>query len=59
MEVADTRIVSSICTVISSRARPDIVAWWLACLATKADDLGRIPGAPIFLVCFYFPILVF
>ena len=55
MEVTDTRIVSSICTVISSRARPDIVAWWLACLATKADDLGE----HIFLVCFNIPILVF
>ena len=40
--------------VIKSSARPDLVAQWLACLATKPEDQDRFPDAHIFTVCFLF-----
>ena len=40
--------------VISSGARPDLVAWWLACLARKPEDQDRFPDAHIFSVRFFF-----
>ena len=45
--------VSSICTVIYSGARPDLVAYGLACLATKPENLDRFPGAHLFSGIFF------
>ena len=45
--------VSTIWTVIKSRTRPDLVAYWLACLATKPEDLGRFPGSHLLSVCVF------
>ena len=39
--IADTRIVCPICTVISSHARQETVAYWLASQTLEPEDQGR------------------
>ena len=36
-KMAEPGVISCICTGISSRARPDRAAWWLACLSLELD----------------------
>ena len=35
---------SSLYMVIVSRAGPDLMTYWLACLAMEPEDRGRFPG---------------
>ena len=40
--------------LFNSEARPDLVVWWLAYLATKPEYQDRFSVAHIFSVCFSF-----
>ena len=51
--MADTQIICPICTVISSRARPDLVAKWLACLTLEPEDQGWFPGGHLLYIVFF------
>ena len=46
--MAVTRIVCPICTVISSRAQLDIMTWWLACQTLEPQDVFSL----LFLTCY-------
>ena len=42
--MADTWIVCLICTIILGRARPDLMAKWLADQTLEPEDQGRFLG---------------
>ena len=52
--MADTRITCQICTVISSRARPDLVVKWLACQTLEPEDQVRFAGGYLSYIVFFF-----
>ena len=43
MKMTDTQIVCPMCMVILNRARPDLVAYWLACKTIELKDQDQIP----------------
>ena len=44
--------LSPLCTVISSRARSDLAAYWLACQTLEPEDLGRFPDGHLLNIVF-------
>ena len=51
MKVVETRIISSLSTVIASRTGPDLVALWSACRAIELEGLGPFPVEQLNLYC--------
>ena len=52
MNMAYTRIVCQICSVILGHARLDFVAKWLACETLESEYQGRFPGGHLLQIDF-------